>query len=419
MRKISSRKGKIKILVVTSSFPREKTDWWGQFILKIYEHLPAKKYSITVLAPHAPGAKLQENIGDIKVFRFPYFYPLSFQLLTTGSGVLHSRKKILAKIQIFTFLMSEFLFFFYLVSRERFDVMHAHWLLPQGFFGVLLNKIFRIPLVVTIHGSDIFALQKLNAIKYFTLRNSTVSTANSTVTQSAACTVCPKVTPLLIPEGVDLKLFNPKKRNFQWREKMNNNNQLILAVGRLIEWKGFKYLIKAMPKIRMVFPKAKLIIVGSGPEEGNLIQMVHRLKLDGKVIFLGNASHDKLSIMFASSDIFVSPSITNNKSGEKEALGIVIIEAIASGIPVVASNSGGIRDIVDGYSTGYLAREKDVDDIAGKVITLLSHSEVAKKMTENGLVYVKKRYSWDIIAKKYAKAYADCISNKLATSAHP
>lgn len=404
-------KNRIKVLVITSSFPREKTDWWGQFILKIYEHLPRKTFDVTILAPHAPKSKLKENIRNIRIIRFPYFYPFSLQLLTTGSGILHSKRTIFAKMQIFTFLLSEFLFSFYLVLTERFDLIHIHWILPQGFFGIVLKKIFRIPLIATIHGSDIFALRNLNGIKHFIIKNSTICTANSTATQKAAHKICPSINPLIIPEGVNLNMFNHKKRNIEWRKEINNNNQIILAVGRLIEWKGFKYLIKAMPKILKVFPKVKLVIVGSGPEENNLKNEVNQLNLDEKVIFHESVFHNKLSTMFASSDIFVSPSVTNNKSGEKEALGIVIIEAIASGIPVVASDSGGIKDIVDGCSTGYLAKEKNVDDIANKVIFLLSHSSVTKKMVRNGLKHVQKRYSWDIVAREYSELYIKCLSN--------
>ncbi|MBI2613549.1 MAG: glycosyltransferase family 4 protein [Candidatus Levybacteria bacterium] len=400
---------KIKILVVTSSFPRSKADWWGQFILKIYEHLPKDRFAITILAPHSPGAKLKENFEDINIFRFPYFYPFSQEILTTGSGILHSKGNILAKIQVSTFLLSEFVYVIFILLTKKFDIVHSHWILPQGFFGVIAKYIFKIPLIVTIHGSDIFALKKLNLIKSFVLRKSTIVTANSTATQREAYAVSSNSNPLLIPEGVDLNVFNSKKRDLQWRKKMNNNDQIIIAVGRLIKWKGFDYLIKAMPKILKKFPKVKLVIVGSGPEEMNLKKIVEFLGLDKNVVFLKNVSHDKLSVMYASSDIFVSPSITNEASGEKEALGIVIIEAIASGIPVVASNSGGIRDTVDGKSTGFLAKEKDPDDIAQKTTDLLSNLKIRREIIKKGLRHVEKRYSWDILAKKYSDLYEKCM----------
>lgn len=409
MQEEKKQKKKIRILAVTSSFPRSKTDWWGQFILKIYEHLPKDKFSITILAPHSPGSKFKENFGDINIFRFPYFYPFSQEVLTTGSGILHSKGSLLAKVQVFTFLLSEFIFLFFLLLTEKFDIVHSHWILPQGFFGAIAKYIFKIPLIVTIHGSDIFALKRLNFIKSFVLNRSTAVTANSTATQKEAYEVSPSSNPLLIPEGVDLSMFNSKKRDLQWRKKMNNDAEIILAVGRLIKWKGFNFLLKAMPKILKKFPKAKLVIVGSGPEEMNLKKIVESLKLSKNVVFLENVSHDKLSVMYASSDIFVSPSITNESSGEKEALGLVIIEAIASGIPVVASDSGGIKDTVDGKSTGFLAREKDPDDIAQKTIDLLSNFKIRKEIVREGLRHVGERYSWHILAKKYSDLYKKCI----------
>lgn len=403
------RDNKINILVVTSSFPRGKTDWWGQFILKIYEYLPKDRFTITILAPHSPGSGFKEKFGNINVFRFPYFYPFFQEILTTGSGILYSKDSILAKIQVLAFLFSEFAFLFSLLLTKKFDVIHSHWILPQGFFGVIAKYIFKVPLIVTIHGSDIFAFKKLNFIKSFVLSKSTAVTANSTATQKEAREVCPSSNPLLIPEGVDLKMFNVSKKNLKWKRNINNDDKIILAVGRLIKWKGFNFLIKAMPKILEKFPKAKLVIVGSGPEEQSLRNLAKSVRLNKNIVFLENVSHDKLSVMYASSDIFVSPSITNELSGEKEALGIVIIEAIASGIPVVASDSGGIRDTVDGKSTGFLAKEKDSDDIAQKTIDLLSNAKIRNEIIRKGLKHVREKYSWDILAKKYSDLYKKCV----------
>lgn len=405
MKKSHSGFNKKNILVVTSTFPRYRDDWWGQFICKIYENLPQERFRVTILAPHSPRSKLTEKWGNIVIIRFPYFFPFFLERLTTGNGVLHSMNGIFAKLQVAIFLLSECIFMLYLLIFRKFNVVHVHWILPQGFFAIILKKIFKIPVIVSAHGSDIFGLQKLNFIKSFILNNSTVVTTNSTVTQSKILNICPKSNLLLFPEGVDVTLFNYKKRDMQWRKKINKDNKIILAVGRLIECKGFEFLIKAMPKILDKFPDAKLIIVGSGPEENNLKQIAEKLGLVKNIIFFASMPHDKLSVMYASSDIFVSPSITDIHSGEKEALGIVIIEAIASGIPVVASNSGGIKDTVDGSSTGFLTEEANPDDIANKVIILLSNSKLRKKIITNGLRYVRNKYTWDIIGKKYSELF--------------
>src|SRR3989344_758054 len=102
---------KIKVLVLTSSFPRHKTDWWQQAVLSIYSNMNLRKHDITVIAPSAPGAKSSEIIQGIKVKRFTYFYPSSQQILTSGEGVLYTsgKRKILGKIQVVTFILAELL----------------------------------------------------------------------------------------------------------------------------------------------------------------------------------------------------------------------------------------------------------------------------------------------------------------------
>src|SRR3990167_11219948 len=149
----------MKILVLTSTFPRNKNDWWGQFVLNIYRNLDKNKYSTTVLAPHDPSAKIIEEIDGIKVRRFVYFYPYSFQVLTSGEGILYSvRKNWLSKFQILTFILVELVVTLNALIKEKFDIVHAHWLLPQGLVAVIAKFIFRKPVIVTVHGSDIFGL---------------------------------------------------------------------------------------------------------------------------------------------------------------------------------------------------------------------------------------------------------------------
>jgi len=397
---------RIKILVLTSSFPCRKDDWYGKFVLNTYKNLSKEKYEITVLAPHAPLSKRKEEMEGLKIIRFPYFYPYSLQLLTGGSGILYGAKSLLGKLQIFIFLLMQFFSFFLLLKRNKFDIIHAHWLLPQGFLAVLGKMVFKIPVVVTVHGTDIFALNRLNKIKAFVLKNCDICTVNSEETKKKALMISSEVNLALIPMGVDLSVFSPQKKDAKWRRQFNDNHQILLGVGRLIEFKGFEYLIKALPIILRVFPKVKLAIVGSGPDEKRLKKIARQLKLANMhSVFLGNLNHQELSRIYASSDVLIVPSYTIEKSGEKEAQGLVVIEGLASGVSVVGSDSGGIRYIIDGKTTGLLAREKDYQDIAEKVIHLLSHPGRRRVMAKNGLKLVKRKYRWEIISDQFDQLY--------------
>lgn len=408
------RSQKVKVLVLTSSFPRYKTDWWQQAVLSIYSNMDLKKYDITVIAPSAPGAKRSEKIKGINVKRFTYFYPPSLQLLTSGEGILYTsrKKKFLGKIQIITFLLAEFFSVLKTLARSDYDIIHANWILPQGLIAVIAKFIFKKPVVVTVHGTDIFALKNFNFLKAFILKHNDLCTANSSATYEEVLKVYPKTRAEIVHMGVDIRMFNPNKKDINWKREFGNNSKIILGVGRLIKWKGFEYLVKSLPYVLAKFSRAKLIIVGSGPEEENLKGLARRLNLeiDKNIFFLGHIGPDRLSCIYASSDIVVLPSITVARTGEKEGQGNIVLEAMASGTPVVASRSGGIVDMIDGKSTGLLFEEKDFRQLAKNIISVFSNGELRKSLSKNGLKLVREKYPWKNTSSIFEELYESLTS---------
>ena len=158
--------------------------------------------------------------------------------------------------------------------------------------------------------------------------------------------------------------------------------------------KGVTYLIEAMEKV-----DAKLIIVGDGPLRKNLEEQAAEMK--DKVAFLGAKTHEQLKKIYASSDVFVAPSVTA-KDGDKEGFGLVFLEAMASGLPVIGSNSGGIPSIVKDTENGFLVKEKDVDDLGEKINLLITDQELYRKYSENA-IKTAKQYDYCKIAQKYAQ----------------
>ena len=406
---------KIKVLVLTSSFPRFKNDWWQQAILSIYSHMDKKKYEITVIAPSGPGAKASEKIDGIDIKRFSYFYPSTLQLLTSGEGILYSSKKMrfLGKIQIVTFILAEFFSVLSILAKKDFDIIHANWILPQGLIAVVAKFIFRKPVVVTVHGTDIFALNKLNFIKAFILKYCDICTANSSATFETANRIYPSKKNRIVHMGVDIKRFDPKMKDKKFRQGFGKNPKIILGIGRLIKWKGFEYLVKALPLVLAKFPQAKLVILGSGPEENNLRRLAQKLNLeiDKNIFFPGHVGPDKLPNFYASVDVVVSPSITIAKTGEKEGQGNVVLEARASGTPVVASRSGGLIDSIDGKSTGLLFEERDFKGLAEKIIYLFSNKTFYRKLAQNGLNLIRTKYPWEKTSQSFGEIYTNLIKD--------
>src|SRR5258706_12697368 len=157
---------KKKVLVLTSSFPRNSYDWWAQFVLNLHAHVNKENYETIIIAPHAPGAQLTETMLGIHVKRFPYFYPYSLEKLTSGSGILHSGKtSILAFIQIPTFIFMETLTAIAELSKQNYNIIHAHWIIPQGFIVCIGKFLYKKPLFITVHGSDLFGLKHFGLVK--------------------------------------------------------------------------------------------------------------------------------------------------------------------------------------------------------------------------------------------------------------
>ncbi|MBW1921355.1 MAG: glycosyltransferase family 4 protein, partial [Deltaproteobacteria bacterium] len=214
----------------------------------------------------------------------------------------------------------------------------------------------------------------------------------------------------IIPMGVDLGLFQERKCREKFGERSTSYEQTILFVGRLIEFKGVEYLVRAIPKIRVSYPKAKVLVIGSGPEKARLVKLAEILNVQDSVVFKKEIPQEELPDYYCVADVVVLPSIHTRK-GETEGLGVVLLEAMACGVPVVGSNVGGIPDIIKHGETGLLAAEKDPEDLADKILKLVDDKRLRKRVIENGLKLVRENFSWDVIAEKFLQVYREVMQN--------
>jgi len=243
------------------------------------------------------------------------------------------------------------------------DIVHVQWPIPNGLGALFLKKIYGIPYINTIHGEEVYLSKRYHTI--FALKW-IVNNAKKTITNSSATRDSCLEAGLdeyniqIIPFGVDTDFFKPLKL------PKNEDMFQILSVGYLIERKGFEYLIRAMKEVLKKHKNARLKIVGSGPLENKLKNMIIKLELQNEVEIIKNVSDEELLRLYNSSDLFVLPSITDSQ-GNTEGLGVVLLEAMASGLPVIGSNVGGIKDIIVDNETGLLFQEKNSQEIVDKL----------------------------------------------------
>lgn len=381
---------KKKLLVTASTFPRWEGDTEPRFVLDLCKAMN-EFFDVTVLAPACPNAKEQEVLEGVNVIRYHYFPIHRWETLCYPGAIIPriKEKKIRGILVPFLFigLWKKLLF-----ELPKYDFVHANWIIPQG----IIQSMFSKPYIVTGHGGDVMELNVgifkalkrrcLNKAKYVTV----VSEKAKKTLNLIYGTEHIKVQSM----GCDIDKFNPQKRIENYFNQ--KDKKVILFVGRFVEIKGITYLIDAMKKI-----DALLVIVGKGPDEEKIKKQAEECK--EKVLFMGPQDHSILPIIYASSDIFIIPSITLS-GGVTEGAPTVITEAMASGLPVIGTNTGGIPELISDGENGMIIKEKNSEDIVEKVNFLMNNPEILQKMALNARkMEVQKSY------KNVAKSFRDLL----------
>ena len=399
----------LKVLFLTSSYPRSSQDTASIFLRYLAEELCERGHEIHVLVP-ADGKGKTTVKGNVTVHRFQYF-PIPFQKLSYGSGVLSNLKRSpLLWLQVPFFLMAMIYSLLRLVRRERFDLIHAHWILPQGLIGILTKYLCRLPLITTAHGADAFALQSKfsKTLKRFVVEKGDVWTANTQATADAIVRSTNLSKPRIIPMGVDVQMFSSGK-SATLRRELAENEFLVLFVGRLVEKKGCPYLIEAFSLLpQSIQAQTKLWIVGDGDQRPALERSVRDGALEHKVRFWGTVSNEHLPNFYAAADLFVAPSI-EAATGDTEGLGVVLLEAFAARACTIATRVGGIGTVIKDGVTGVLVEPRDARSLAAVIEKLLMETGLRARLAESAFVKVNECYSWNKIALNFENIYREVL----------
>jgi phosphatidylinositol alpha-1,6-mannosyltransferase len=203
-----------------------------------------------------------------------------------------------------------------------------------------------------------------------------------------------------LPPGVDEKTFHPGSGGDEIRARLGlTDRPVVVCVSRLVRRKGQDTLIQAMPRILAAEPDAVLLIVGGGPYEKDLRELAHDTGVAGSVRFTGPVPWAELPAHYGAGDVFAMPCRTRRGGLDVEGLGIVYLEASATGLPVVAGDSGGAPDAVLDGETGWVVRGGSPSEAADRIITLLGDAELRRRMGERGREWVEEKWRWDLLAE--------------------
>ena len=205
----------------------------------------------------------------------------------------------------------------------------------------------------------------------------------------------------LMPIGVDLGIFRKNKGNF--RKKYGVDGKMILFVGQPIPRKGPEYLVRSMKYVIEKFPECKCVFIGYKPN-AEIEKLCHELGLENNIMFIGFLEEEDKIDAYKEADVFVMPTLY-------EGFGIVFVEAMASGCPIITTNVAGVPEIVEDRKNGLLVKPKDETAIAKAVIKILSEKKMASKFSENNIKKARL-YDWNKLVNLYEECFEDAINNK-------
>lgn len=390
----------MRILVTTSTFPVVPSDGSPRFVFDLAQALTAHG-SVTVLAPHAPGAAGKEVWGGVAIQRFRYFRPARLQRLAYGAGMRENmRRGWLARMQVPFLLLAQAISVGRLVRTERIDVVNSHWMVPQGLTAAWARgRRARFRHVLHVHAADVYLLAKLplggRIARYVLNRTDQVLADGSHVRDALDRLVGRSSHAVLQPMGAWLEEFRAPVS----APPSPFPGGHLAFVGRLVEKKGVVYLLRALALVRRRHPDLGLLVMGSGPLQAELEAEAQRLQLTEAVVFMGTVSHDELVRQLRGSRLAVVPSIIDSK-GETEGMPTVVVEMMAAGLPVVGTDVNGIPDLIEHGRNGWLARPADEEDLASQIDAALAADTIGILSAADETV---ARFDWPRIADRYAE----------------
>jgi glycosyltransferase involved in cell wall biosynthesis len=389
----------IRVCIVTTSFPRRPGDFRGTFVLEECRALQALGVQIRVMTPHTPGAAARETHDGIEIIR-PRYLPDRLEIVDSEGGGLPAfwESRRLGRAAVLPYGMS---LAPAIVRHARdCDLIHAHWSLA-AVAAWAARGLHHKPMVCTILGSDIYrglrvpvagglACRALNGMQRV------IPLSRSLAAAAQAQGVNPGLMRV-IPLGVDCAAFHPAEAD---RERT------ILFAGSLIERKGVRHLLAAMADVRRNFPDYRLVLLGEGRLRAELESRTASLGLHAAVEFAGAQPPAKVAEWMRRAALLVLPSL-------EEGLGAVLLEALASGTPCVASDVGGIPEIIT-EETGRLVPPGDPQALTDAICGLLRRPDDLRSMRVRARETATGRFDWPLIAGRILTVYEQTLARGMA-----
>ncbi|NWG21627.1 MAG: glycosyltransferase [Chloroflexi bacterium] len=409
----------MNILMLTSSYPKYAGETTAPFIEEIAAGLVRRGHTVHLLAPFHPGIRrgAVERGVRLHFYRysphpslnvFGYAESLRADVGVRGAALMATPLALAASLRALA----------HLTRHHAFDLVHAHWVLPNGLPAAITARWRDLPLVVSLHGSDVYLASKawplsLTAAVIFRAA-SAISACSGDLHERAIRLGAPPAHIEVIPYGVDAHAFRPDPRAgalVRAELGMADDARLIIAMGRMVHKKGFTYLIDALPRIRATHPRAQLVLAGYGDLLEDLKQRAVRMGVADAVLFPGQLPRDRAARYVAAADVYVVPSVRDD-AGNIDGLPNTLLEGMGAARPIVATHTAGIPDVITDGVHGLLAPERDAAALAAAIGRLLSDGDLAARLGAAARRRVLDELSWDVTAARFEAAYHRAIAGR-------
>lgn len=398
----------MKVLFVVTAYPRHEGDvitpWMGETI----DRLKASGVDVEVLAPAYRGSR-GGIVGGVRVHRFRYA-PSALETLTHDMPAIERIRRNPAFLALLpSYVTAGSKAAARIAQGGGFDVVHAFWPIPHGLFALAARRASRAAMVSTFFSAELTwsgAVKRvLGPVLRRVVRASDAITVISTYTGQRLRDLVPDVESVTIPFGaaaVERPAHQkpPRKREDPFE---------LIFVGRLVKRKGVDVVLRAMTMLEGD-PRLNLRIIGGGPEREALESLARDLGLaSGRVTFDGVVPASRIAELFASCDALVLPAIVT-KTGDTEGLGVVLIEAMGYGKPVIASAAGGITDIVTHGDTGLLVPPGDPAALAAAIRRAMDSPDELRAMANRGTEHAARAFGWETIVTRLRGVYQSAVA---------
>lgn len=384
----------MKILIISHEYP-PVGGGGGVAVFDLVQELAKRKsIKIDVLTVGGPSLKNVEKCKNVTMYR----------IKTISKCSLETNTAFLALLSYINFVILGIIYGIKLMMLEKYDVIHSHFIIPSGIIGSVLSFIFFVPHIVTVYEADILNPKKGCRMPYnFCLRwlitflfkfSSCVVTISHHIQKEVIDFYYKNIRKLeVIHLGINLQenLIISERQKYNLDEK----DFVITTIGRLVERKGIKFLVKAVSEIKD--NNVKLIIIGEGPQKVEIQNFISQHKLSDRVMILGRVSEKEKKEILSLSDIFVLPSL-------HEGFGLVILEAMEYGLPVITTNHGGQTEIIEDQTNGFLIPVGNWTELKEKILLLRQNKNLWHQIYYNNKSKVKS-FSVKDEADKYINIY--------------